>query len=694
MATLLRVLVIAAIGAWVYSPCFHGGWLGDDDLLVSANSLVHDPDGLWKIWFDPANNLIDYQPVKFSAVWLQWHLWGNHTLGYHLTNVFLHLISCLLVWRLLAKIGLRRAWLGGVIFAVHPVNVESVAYISEFKNTLSLPLFLLAMSFWIDFEEHRSPRDYLLSLGFFVVTMLCKATAVMFPVLILLFAWWKREKIGLGDLRNSAPFFAVSAILGVVIDWFLNHHAIGNQGVAIGGIFSRLALASLTTSFYLLKGILPVGLMPVYPRWIVDPPSLSQFLPLLVLAGLIFWFWTKRHSWGRDALLGIGFFFINLAPFIGFISGSYMIFSWVTDHTLYIPIIGLIGLMVGALNRLYESLPLPARCGAVGLIAVAITLLALESHSYARIYRNKEIYCNFALKQNPGAVPAHLVLGYLDLSEGRTSAALEHGLAAEKFSPHLDQAHVLLGKVYLKMGELTEAEKQFDLALSLDPDDTDAISGLANLLAQSGRFTEALDRFNGALALRPNDATLLSGRAQVRRCLGDLAGATYDAEKALALDPDLPEAHLVRGVVSLAQEKPEVALADFRRFRELAPKDPNADYVQLWIWILLSRQNQGVVADQELSGATRTNWNASPTDWVTQDAKFLLGQINEVNYFAAAGDDPARQCEARYYVGVKRLLAGDKASAAADFRACVATGKTDFFEYTFAVAQLNQLMVH
>jgi protein O-mannosyl-transferase len=241
---LLRVGLIFAAVAWIYSPVFHGGWLWDDDVLITGNLLVHHPVGLWKIWFDPGR-LIDYFPLSVSVEWIEWHLWGDNTLGYHLVSIGLHAVNSLLVWNLLSKLGLRLAWLGGLIFALHPVMVESVAWISEIKNTLSLMPFLLAVSAYLRYEEQGRRLDYLLALALFLIAMLCKTSMVMFPVVLLLYAWWKRRRIGWGDLKRSAPFFVVSLVLGLVTIWFLYQHALGPKPIAVGGPFSRLALAGL-----------------------------------------------------------------------------------------------------------------------------------------------------------------------------------------------------------------------------------------------------------------------------------------------------------------------------------------------------------------------------------------------------------------------------------------------------------------
>jgi hypothetical protein len=276
-------------------------------------------------------------------------------------------LSALLVWRLLSKFGLRLAWLGGLIFAIHPVQVESVAWIVELKNTLSLPPFLLAMCAWIRLRGARKAKDYWLALGLFLVAMLCKLSVVLFPLVILLYAWWRRGRIGWNDLKMSAAlFWRFPRVLGLITigtgiwDQRFNHADSG--AMPVGGLLARLVAAGLSLSFCFSKSFLPVGLLPIYPKWTIDPSSPVQFLPWLVLGGVICWFWTKRHSWGRHALLGLGFFLINLGPCPGFIPAPDMAFTWVMDHFLYLPIIGLIGLVVAALGQMEISFPPLSTC--------------------------------------------------------------------------------------------------------------------------------------------------------------------------------------------------------------------------------------------------------------------------------------------------------------------------------------------
>ncbi|MEJ0000883.1 MAG: glycosyltransferase family 39 protein [Verrucomicrobiota bacterium] len=354
---------------------------------------------------------------------MQWHFWHLDTLGYHLTNVVLHVVSALLVWRLLAQFHLRYAWLGGLLFAVHPVVVESVAWISELKNTLSLPPFLLAMSCWIDFEERGRRRDYLLALALFTVAMLCKISMALFPLVMLLYAWWRRGRVGGRDLARAAPFFAVSLALGMLTvlagAWHREAQLLSPAGPDIGGPLLRVALAGQALAFYFAKAVWPAGLVPIYPQWPVHAGSPLAYLPWLVLAAVLAWLWTRRAGWGRHALLGLGFFVINLLPFLGFQPVSFMGFTWVMDHFLYLPLIGLIGLAVAALGQIEDGLAPAGRRVLAVLVALIFAVLALESSAYAAVFAGPDVLWSYTLARNPHSWLAHNNLGNACFATGR-----------------------------------------------------------------------------------------------------------------------------------------------------------------------------------------------------------------------------------------------------------------------------------
>jgi tetratricopeptide (TPR) repeat protein len=545
-----QALLIITAGFWVFSPSFHGDWLWDDGLLIRQNSLVHDPAGFWKIWFEPGK-LIDYLPITVSVEWIEWRLWHADTLGYHLTNVILHVANALLVWRLFGKFNLRLAWLGGMLFAVHPAVVESAAWISELKNTLSLPFFLLSMCAWIDYDRLGKQPDYFRALGLFLVAMLCKATMVMFPVVILLYAWWRRNRIGWKDLKASAPFFAVSLAIGVITLEFL-HQAMGVKSVPLGGLTSRLALAGLAIAFYFSKCVLPIGLLPIYPKWIIDPPSLAQLLPWPILAAAIGLCWKYRTTWGRHALLGLGFFLINLAPFVGFTQAAYMSFTWVMDHVLYIPLIGLIGLAVAGCEQMDARLPQSFRPLGIAAMTIVLALLAVESHGYAGIFINQEKLWTYTLRGNPNSAVAHNNLGFALLNKGRLPEAAEQFEAAIKIKPDYAFAHNGLGNALFLSGHAAEAIGHYQDALRIDPGYPEAHNGLANALLQSGHIPEAKAECEKALKLNPNYAEAHCNWGLILAQEGRIPEAIEQFETALRLNPDdvriKQELELLRGL--------------------------------------------------------------------------------------------------------------------------------------------------
>jgi len=534
---------------------------------------MHNWIGLWKFWFQPGS-WVEYYPVQETVRWVQWQLWSNDTLGYHLTNVVLHFINALLVWHLFSKFDLRLAWLGGFIFAIHPAQVESVAWISELKNTLSLPFFLLAICFWIDYEASHSKRDYGKALGLFFVAMLCKATMALFPVIILLYAWWKRGRIQWSDLKAGTPFLIVSLVLGLTLIWVGRlYSGIGHEqpeNIPLGGIFSRFDGAGHIMSVYFFRVFLPVDSLLIYPKWQVNPCSWFEYLPWLVLAGLFVVLWRKRQSWGRHALLGLGFFLINLIPFLGFNAISYMSFTWVMDHFLYIPIIGLIGLVIAGLGDLETRVSArlcPYSCSLGGL-TVVLALLAWESHFLAGLFVNDETFWTYMLERNPNAWLAHHNLGLDLLDKERIPEAIAQFNEVLRLNPGFSDGHYNMGIALDKTGQTTEAQNQYRQALTLDPDNEQACLNLGVIEKRSGNLTDAEDLFTRALKLNPNDAVASLDLGDILLQTGRLSQAIDLFKQAVELNPDVAQLHynlgnalLESGQFSLAVEQFGTAVA-------------------------------------------------------------------------------------------------------------------------------------
>jgi len=571
---LLQAILIVATGLWVFWPSVHGQWIGDDSWYILDNPLLKDPARLWKAWFEPGS-WVEYYPVQETVQWVQWKLWGTETFGYHLTNLVLHLTSALLVWKLLGKFGLRWAWLGGLIFAVHPMTVDSVALMNEEKTALSLPPFLLAMCAWIDYEENRRLRDYLLALGFFVIAMLCKITMAAFPIVILLYAWWKRGNIGWRDLKVSAPFFAISFVLGKMTIWAGEIYAEKANNFVhdapIGDFLWRFVLSGENIAFYFSRCFLPITPMPIYPQWKVDLHAPMPYLPWVVLAGLIGFLWTRRKTWGRHALLGLGFFLVMLGPFWGWHWISYMNATWVLEHLLYIPMLGLLGLVVAGVGGLEKQLPPPARRIGAGLLVILIGLLAWQSHLYAEKFESEETMAAYNLQYNPNSSGLRNNLGVAYARQSRWPEAVGQFELAVRLDPLAANVSKNLGDALQMVGRVGEAVGQQEITVRLRPNWGQAHRSLGNSLMQAGRVPEAIIQFKEWSRLNPDAAWIHYELGLVLRQDKQLTGAIEEYQKALALDPNYAEAHNSLAIVLFLTGRPTEAREHFEQALRIKP---------------------------------------------------------------------------------------------------------------------------
>ena len=537
---IVKVLVIVIACLWIYSPVFNGDWLWDDDYLITANLVVQSPDGFASFWVEPKT--ADFFPLTMSLLWLMWKWFGMDSTGYHVASVLLHALGSCLVWALLKTIGLRGGWLVGLILAVHPIAVESVAWVSELKNTFSLPFFLLAGCFFVRFEDTGRRIFYWWALVLFLAAMLAKSSAVMFPVVMLLYVWWLRDRIVWRDLWNAAPFFLVSLILGLVTLYFQHSRAIGNEPIPIGGLDSRFAIAGMAIFFYLSKILWPALLLPIYPQWNANPPELIQFLPWSVLAGVLGVFWIRRKTWGRHALMGAGFYLITLLPVLGFVAMSYMRVGWVADHFLYIPMIGVVALGVGVGFRASDLAGKKWRLVFGAFAAFVVGVLAFWSHRYAGIWENEDKLWNYTLKHNWECWQAHNRIGAREFNRGNVDVALDHFREATRLRPDLAETQNNLGSAVLAKKDTKAAIKQFQEALRLSPDIVAIQSNLARALLLDNQPAAAAEFYADLCRRYPDNSTFLCNLGVTLYQSGKKTEAIAIFRRALEMDPNLLDA--------------------------------------------------------------------------------------------------------------------------------------------------------
>jgi len=599
------LLAVLLAGTWVYAPALHGGWLWDDVVDVVQNPLVHDPSGWWKIWLVPTE--WHFFPLKTTVFWAEWQLWQNHTTGYHVTNLALHLAGALLVWRLIARLGGRHGWLGALLFAVHPVAVESVAWIAELKNTLSLPLLLLAALAWLDYDERGRRSDYVRALLLFLAAMLAKSSVTMFPVCLVLYGVWRHGRFSRPAVRSTLPFFAVALALGLVTLWLerQQHPAVQALMPELGR-WSRLAGAGRAIGFYFLKCVAPSGLSPVYAAWPLVSPPLWSFVPWLAVAGIGVAAGRAWKSWGRPVALGLGFFLVNLAPVLGFVPMAYHHVAWVADHFVYLPLVGLVGLAAAGADALAGRLGARGELTVAGIGIVLAALLAGEARSYAAVFQDEETLWTHAAAVEPNSWLAHHNLAYLLARTQRTDSAITHYQESLRLEPRnadaannlgnallasnrvpeaiaayrraLDlrplyvEARANLGNALAHADRLPEAIAELDRAVQLDPAYFPGQAMLADLLCQTGQLPAAAQRYAAALRLRPDDPVLLNNQATLSLRLGHPAEARAQLEQAVRLAPDYVDARVNLGYVLADAGRTDDAVAQWREAIRLSPR--------------------------------------------------------------------------------------------------------------------------
>ena len=539
-AAVLKLALLILLPLWIYSPVTGADWQWDDDYLITQNAVIQSPEGLSELWISPTT--ADYFPLTMSVLWFLWKCFGADPSGYHAVSILLHALSGIMLWNLFRLMRLDGAWFAAILFSAHPLCVESVAWISELKNTISLPLFLASASFWVVYREKPSIALYLGALVFFLLAMLAKSSCVMFPVAILLHAWWQQNRITLKDVGQSAPFFLISLMLGLVTLHFQLSRAIGNETIPIGGIDARVAIAGTALLFYLSKIAWPHPLLPTYPQWDMSPPSAVDFLPWAILFAAFLWFWTTRRSWGRNALMAFGFFGIMLLPVLGFIPMSFMRVGWTADHFLHIPMIGIFawigsGAAKWCASVREKTLPLLRLCAALIIVALAIT-----SHSYAGVWLNEETLWAHTLEYNSDSWQAHNRLGSRKFNRGETTAALVHFREAIRLRPDLAETQNNMGSAILAQKDTKGAIRHFSEALRLSPNIIAIQLNLARAFLLDEQFTKARDIYSKLVETYPLDPTYLCNLGVTHYKIGDYRQAIACFEKALEINPNLEDA--------------------------------------------------------------------------------------------------------------------------------------------------------
>ena len=650
------VLAVCLVSALAYWTAISGqlNWILDDDALVTNNRLVHASDGLYRMWF--TTEPTDYWPLTSSTFWLEWRLFGPNPTGYHVVNLLLHIAACLLLWRILDRLAIPGGFWAALLFAVHPVNVESVAWVAQRKNTLAMLFYLLSVLWYLRADEQTKSwnRWYWLSLAAFLLAMLSKGSVAILPLVLLLLTWWRRP-LTKTDLVRTAPFFLLAGVLTLVNIWFQTHGAdlMFRKVTPI----ERLLGAGAVIWFYLYKAFLPIQLQFFYPKWQIDAHQLRWWLPLFAAVLVSMLLWSKRHTkWGKATFIAWTYFCICLIPVMGFTDVGYMKYSLVADHYQHLAIIGVVALIAAAAatwTRRQSSAPKRfiwiVSLGGVALLGwltfqqcelyrdvdtlyeSSLAYSWMAQSSLGSIYLNRgqvdlaRMHYQEALRLNETDKTALVGMSLLLSSEGRFADALQYARRSIELWPDDPDTHNELGIALKRTGHLSEAIEQYQEAIRLDREYAFAYNNLGIALADLGKLDQAIDNYKLAIKYQPHYVEAHNNLGVAMLKGGQIEGAIEQCREALRLNSDLFEARKTLGQALLTAGKPAEALDQLVDFVARFPNDAEAWTALVVANDELGRTAQARAAAEKGLAAARTVNNQSLVRQLEQWLKSVDG---------------------------------------------------------------------
>jgi len=595
------ILVLAVI--LVYQPVWYAGFIWDDNGHLTTNPCIVGPLGLKEIWTTKAAMIC---PLVLTTFWVEHALWGLAPLPYHLVNVLLHGACAVLLWRVLRSLQIPGAWLGAALWALHPVQVESVAWISEMKNTQSCLFYLLTLLFFVRWLKARDLDgrtgggwNYALTLIFTALAMASKSSTVILPVVLILCAWWVEGRWHWRNLARVVPLFLMSIAAGAVSLWTQNLEGADDLKWGVPTWPERLVMTGDAVWFYLGKLVWPHPLIAIYPRWEIDAGQPLSYLPLLAVIIVPLLLWSKRESWSRPWFFAFTYFLIALLPVLGLVD------RYVADHYQYLGSMGPLALAGAGMIRLADFV-IPGRPWLQSSFCAGLLLiLGMTSWQRAWVYQSEETlwtdtlarnpncwlghnnlglalfqkgevdeaiaHYHKALEINPNFAKAHNNLGYALFQKRQVDMAIEQYQKASEINPKYAEAHFNLGIALSQKGQVDEAMAQYQKALEINPNFVEAHNNLGWELLQRGQVDEALAQFQIVLEINPNyaDAHYNIGNALLQKKQVD--GAIAEYQKALEIEPNFAEAHYYLGNALLQKKQMDGAIAEYQKALEIDP---------------------------------------------------------------------------------------------------------------------------
>ncbi|MDP8298793.1 MAG: tetratricopeptide repeat protein [Candidatus Tantalella remota] len=553
-----KIIIIVILCGVIYGPSLQNGFIWDDDDYVYENELVQDSGGLKDIWF--ARKTVQYYPVVFTSFWIEHKVWGLNPFGYHLVNLLLHIANALLLFALVGKLYPRAAFVVALIFAVHPIQVETVAWITERKNLLSLFFFLMTLLSYFKYLGRRKAGQYCLTLALFVCALLSKSVSVCFVAVPILYQWWKEGKVTLREVKISVPFLAAGALSA----WntaYIEYHGVGARGAEWSfSLLEKAVLAGRTMCFYIYKLCVPGDFLFFYPRWEINATQWWQWIPLLTLLAAAVILYGARKRIGRGAIALFVFYGISIFPAAGIINVFPMKYSFVADHFSYISVPTLLLLIAGAAMYGFDNIlsrtsvvlrkPVIRKTAYVAILTVITGSLALKSFGVTGNYRDQFTLWTDLIERNPSSQAAHVNLGRIYEQKNEYEKAAQLYRRAVQLLPDDFVAYYNLGNAYRGLGEDRKAILAYTKAIEIYPNKADMYNNLGNAYKEVGDIKMAIAQFEKAISVDPGHPWAYNNLGVLYGQLGDTEKARAYYGKAVSVDPGYADAYFNLSVQS------------------------------------------------------------------------------------------------------------------------------------------------
>jgi protein O-mannosyl-transferase len=591
---LIFAVALAALTILVYRPAWHGDFLWDDDAYIINNELLTAPDGWQRIWFS-LDSPSQYFPLTYSTFRIEHALWGLNTTGYHWVNLLLHVANAVLLWGVLARLKIPGAWLAAAIFALHPVQVESVAWITERKNVLMAFFFLLTLLAWIAFVDERTRHRwffYCLGLVLYVLALSAKSTACTLPAALFLILWLQKKPITVRRLIQLIPFVILGIGMGLLAVWWERYHQGTNRAVfPFLSPIERILVASRAVWFYLSKIFWPSDLTFIYGKWNISPTRWLDYTWLLGgIATCVAIYFLRRYI-GRSIEVAAGFFVATLSPVLGLIMLFTFRYTFVADHYQYLACIAPIALASAGIVRLADS------AGQYRAVIVSTALLIVASLGtltwrQAATYSDIETLWRTTLARNPECWMAHTNLGLVLLEKGKIDDGIAHYRYALQMQPDSWDAEYNLGTALLGKGQVDEAILHCERAVAMRPTDPDAQVSLGDALLQKGRIDDAITHYQKAMIVRPDHFLAHYGLGHALLEKGELDSAIQACRTALVIRPADADCHTTLAIALEEKGESAEAFHHYEKALELAPR--SIPTLTNFAWLLATSQDASV----------------------------------------------------------------------------------------------------